>query len=207
MQLREIASVSGLDKATALRALKTLTAYGFLERDADGFYSPGPAALRLAAIFRNNSNLVSRLVGPIETIAIETGHAAAFFIRSGDQRVCLIRDRQIRDFRYFVEAGASVSMKSGGAAAHVLEAYTDFDPAQSKQVHVREHGYYVSRGERNPHLLSVALPVFEVDGTFLGAVAITALNPMMSEDDIGLATQKIRKSMASAKLSTEPVPD
>lgn len=202
MPLREIAAVSGLDKATALRALKSLVKYGFLDRSDDGFFSPGAASLRLAAIFRATSNLVTRLERPIENIALKSGHAAALFIRSGDQRVCLIRDRQKRDFRYFVEVGASVPMSEGGAAAQVLAAYTGFDLDAEKASLVRQDGFYTSRGERNEYLVSAALPVFEVDGEFVGAAAITALRSTVSEQDIANCIEIVRQEIEGAMLST-----
>jgi DNA-binding IclR family transcriptional regulator len=203
LQLREMAAQSGLDKATTLRALKSLVSYGFLERNEDGQYSPGPATLRLAAIFRSTSNVVTRLERPIERVALETGQAAAFFIRSGDQRVCLIRDRQNRDFRYFVEVGASVPMSAGGAAAHVLAAYSNFELDAVKIEFVREHNYYISRGEKNEHLVSVAVPVFEADGEFVGAAAITALRSTVTEDDIERCIAIARREIALAMLTTE----
>jgi DNA-binding IclR family transcriptional regulator len=200
LQLREIAELSGLDKATALRALKTLVAYGYLERSADGHYWPGPATLRLATIFRRTSNVVSRLEPPIDRIALATGQASAFFIRSGDQRVCLIRDQQQRDFRYFVEVGASVPMSAGGAAAHVLAAFTDYELDTAKQQFVRQHGYYISRGEKNEHLVSVALPVFESDGTFVGAAAITALRAAVTEEQLSQYITLVRREIENALL-------
>lgn len=203
LQLRDLAAQSGLDKATTLRALKTLVSYGFLERSEDGFYWPGPATLRLAAIFRSTSNVVTRLERPIERLALKTGQAAAFFIRSGDQRVCLIRDRQRRDFRYFVEVGASVPMSAGGAAAHVLAAFSGFDLDPEKSEFVREYNYYVSRGEKNEHLVSAAIPVFEADGEFVGAAAITALRSTVSEDDIQKCIAIARQEIALAMLTTQ----
>lgn len=203
LQLREIALKSGLDKATTLRALKTLVAYNFLERNEEGYYWPGPANLRLAAIFRGTSNVVTRLERPIERIALETGQAAALFIRSGDQRVCLIRDRQRRDFRYFVDVGASVPMSAGGAAAHVLSAYSDFTLEPEKAEFVRENGYYISRGEKNKHLVSAAVPVFEADREFIGAAAITALRSAVSDEDIHAYISIVKREIASEMLSTE----
>lgn len=202
LQLRDIAAVSGLDKATASRALKSLEKYGFLDRSDDGFYSPGAAPLRLAAIFRATSNLVTRLERPIEAIAQKSGHAAALFIRSGDQRVCLIRDRQRRDFRYFVEVGASVPIREGGAAAHILAAYTDFELDAAKAAQAREDGFYISRGERNEHLISAALPVFEADGEFVGAVATTSLRSSVKEEDITRCIEIVRQEIETARLST-----
>lgn len=203
LQLREISARSGLDKATTLRALKTLVAYGYLERSEDGYYWPGPATLRFAAIFRSTSNVVTRLERTVEKIALLTGQAAAFFIRSGDQRVCLIRDRQKRDFRYFVDVGASVPMSAGGAAAHVLAAYSDFALDSEKIEFVRSHNYYISRGEKNEHLVSAAVPVFEADGEFIGAAAITALRSTVADEDIFECIEVVRREIALVMLSTE----
>jgi len=173
LQLRELAEISGLDKATALRALKTLVEYNYLQKSADGYYSPGPMNLRLAALFRRTSNMVSRLEDPIQAISTRVNHTTSFFVRSNDDRMCLARDHAVRDFRYFIEVGASVSMKQGGAAAKVLEAFTD--PENEVNARTRRNGYYISRGERNRHLASVGIPVFEGDGSFLGAIAITGM--------------------------------
>ncbi|PMR78767.1 IclR family transcriptional regulator [Billgrantia endophytica] len=203
LQLRDIAAQSGLDKATTLRALKTLVTYGYLEKSEDGYYWPGPATLRLAAIFRSTSNIVTRLERTVENIALETGQAAAFFIRSGDQRVCLIRDRQKRDFRYFVDVGASVPMSAGGAAAHVLAAYSGFDLDSEKAEFVLTNNYYISRGEKNEHLVSAALPIFEADGEFVGAAAITALRSTVTDDDIDRCIEVVRREISLAMLSTQ----
>ena len=145
LHLREVAAMTGLDKATALRALKTLTEWGYLERSADGSYSPGAANMRLAAIFRVTSSITSRLEAPIMRISEQVRQTTSFFVRSQDSRVCLARDYAYRDFRYFIEVGASVPLAEGGAAAQVLLAMTEVGAPHGKDV--RENGYYISRGE------------------------------------------------------------
>lgn len=173
LQLNEIASLSGLDKATALRALKIMVAWEYLIKRPDGAYTPGPAHLRMAAIFRQSSNFVQRLEGPIMTISARIGQTTSFFVRSGADRVCLARDNVHRDFRYYIEIGASVPLQDGGAAAQMLLAWTD--PQNEAAHRTKERGYYISRGERNRHLASIAIPVSERDGQFLGVVTITGM--------------------------------
>ncbi len=169
LHLREIAALTGLDKATASRLLSTLAQHNYVHRFEDGRYAPGPAHLRLGALYRATTDLGSRLMPIIEAISDEIGETVAFYIRSGDDRVCLFRDNVPRRIRQVVEVGASAPLRQGGGAAHVLLAYTG---GRSPRVAaVRASGYCMTRGERAPELTSTVVPVFDSDGAFLGALS------------------------------------
>lgn len=200
LHLREIAGITGLDKATALRALKTLTEWGYLEKSADGSYSPGAANMRLAAIFRVTSSITSRLEAPIMRISEKVRQTSSFFIRSQDSRVCLARDYAYRDFRYFIEVGASVPLAEGGAAARVLRAMTEADAPYGETI--RENGYYISRGERNRHLASIAVPIFEMDGNFLGAITITGIGSDLDDETLIGFTNIVAREVATVGLTS-----
>lgn len=181
MHLREISEISGLDKATTLRALKSLSNWGFLERHADGSYSPGPMNMRLAAIFKATSNLVNRIAVPLNRISDQVNQVTAFYIRTESNRLCLVRSRMNRNHSYFVDVGASVSLSHGGSAARVLLAYSEPDNQLYRTV--REAGFAISRGERLRHYASISIPLFEADGIFLGAVTINALSVDVTDED------------------------
>jgi DNA-binding IclR family transcriptional regulator len=181
MHLREISEISGLDKATTLRALKSLSNWGFLERHADGSYSPGPMNMRLAAIFKATSNLVNRIAEPLNRISDQVNQVTAFYIRTESNRLCLVRSRMNRNHSYFVDVGASVSLSHGGSAARVLLAYSEPDNQLYRTV--REAGFAISRGERLRHYASISIPLFEADGIFLGAVTINALSVDVTDED------------------------
>jgi DNA-binding IclR family transcriptional regulator len=200
LQLREVAAASGLDKATALRALKTLTDWGYLEKSPDGSYSPGPANLRLAAIFRTTSSVTSRLEAPIVRISERVRQTTSFFVRSQDSRVCLARDYAYRDFRFFIEVGASVPLAEGGAAARVLRAITEEDAPFRDQIWAE--GYYISRGERNKHLASVGVPIFETDGAFLGAMTMTGLAAELDDETLVGFVEIVREEVATVGFLT-----
>lgn len=202
LQLRELAALSGLDKATILRALKTLVNYGWLEKGADGLYSPGATSLRLAGLFSATSTLVSRLEGPIQQITVRTEQTTSFFIRANDQRVCLVRDQTHRDFRYFVEPGASVAINRGGAAAKVLTAYLDPAPEEAEGSEIRRQGYYVSRGERHRFFVSIGLPVFNEQLVFVGAIAITGLSEELSDEDLRRFAAVTEEELSTAGLTS-----
>lgn len=181
-KLHEIATRTGFDRATTSRALKTLIQFGFLIRSADGAYSPGPSNLRLAALFTAQSNILSRLQPPLNRISEYTGQAAAFYARSADERICMARDETKRSIPYFLNVGETIALSNGGSASNVLQAYTEPDFAASASI--RETGYYISWGEMHPHMASVAIPVRESVGTFLGAIAVTGFKADLSMDDL-----------------------
>ena len=72
---------------------------------------------------------------------------------------------------------------TAGASAHVLLAFSDAETAGGKLASaktakakaVQERGHYISLGERDPHVASVAVPVFDLAGHFKGALAISGL--------------------------------
>jgi DNA-binding IclR family transcriptional regulator len=203
--LRDLSARTSLDKATTLRALKTLVEYGYLQKNADGSYSPGPSNLRLAALFRVTSNVISRLEAPIQQISVRTGLTTSFFVRSNDQRLCLVRDQARRDFRYYVEVGASVPMAEGGAAARILEAFTGPETDLNKRI--RADGFYISMGERNKHFASIGIPLFESDGTFLGSIAITGLAVDLTRDELISFVAVVREEVVKSGFIASILPD
>lgn len=196
--LKDVADLSALDKSTALRALRTLVDYGYLIRHADGSYSPGPSNLRLASLFRSSSNTISRLEQPITNICRQVGATTSFFVRSNEDRMCLVRDHVHTNFRYFIEVGASVPLSQGGAAARVLKAYTERGLEDAVSSGVIRRGYYISRGERHKHFVSIGIPLFESDRTFLGAITITGMSVDLTDDDLRSFFDKVCKEMRSA---------
>jgi DNA-binding IclR family transcriptional regulator len=205
MQLREISEISGLDKATTLRALKSLTSWSFLERHADGSYSPGPMNMRLAAIFKATSNLVSRIADPLNRISDEVHQVTALYIRTDGNRLCLVRSRVNRNHSYFVDVGASVSLSHGGSAARVLLAYSE--PGNPLYQDVRTNGFAISRGERLRHYASISIPLFEADGVFLGTVTTNALSVEVSDEDFLRYADIARAEVQRSGFTTvEPKP-
>ncbi|WP_306152103.1 IclR family transcriptional regulator [Roseovarius sp. MMSF_3281] len=202
LQLKEFSALSGLDKATASRLLKVLVSWGYLSRNSDGSYSPGPSNLRLASIFRATSNTITRIEGPISRISERVAQTTAFFVRSGEERTCLARDHAYQDFRYFIETGGSVSLAEGGAAAQLLLAFNGTEGEIYDQTRAR--GYYISRGERNRHFASIAVAMFESDGEFLGALTITGMGADLANENLLSFLPVIKEEVGKAGFLTQP---
>ncbi|MDR7094890.1 IclR family transcriptional regulator [Hydrogenophaga laconesensis] len=173
MSLRELAECSGLDKATLLRLLGVLLRARMVHRFENGSYAPGPALLHMGMLYRSTFDLGTRLQPVLHAVMEQTGETVAFYIRSGDDRVCLYRENTLKEVRHHVEVGTRIPLKAGGSSAHILLSFTG--SATPHQAEIDAKGYAMTRAERVDEMASVALPVFDGDGTFLGAMVVIGL--------------------------------
>lgn len=185
LQLRELAERTGLDKATLLRLLGTFARYGYVQRLEDGRYSPGPALLRLGMLYRSTFDLGARLQPVLQRVMEETGETVAFYVRDGDERTCLYRENTSREVRHHIEVGTRIPLAAGGSSAHILQVFTGGHSPQ--EADIKTKGYAITRTERVPEMASIAVPVFDGDGAFLGSLVV-----------IGLASRQTKASQLAA---------
>lgn len=202
LELRELAQMTGLDKATLLRLLGTFIEYGYIQRSLDGKYAPGHNLLRLGALYRSTFDLGLRLQPILRTIMLQTHESVAFYIREGDMRVCLYRENVSRDVRYVFEVGTRVPLVDGGSASHVLRAFTDGTSPRTEQV--LKDGYAITRAERSPELASISVPVSEPHGRLLGAIQITSILNRQTEAQQIAAAQVAIQTLADNGFDSRP---
>jgi DNA-binding IclR family transcriptional regulator len=124
-----------------------------------------------------------------------TGETVAFYVRSGDERVCLYRENSANEVRHHVEVGTRIKLAAGGSSAHVLKVYTGGQTPQAQ--HIRTEGFALTRSERIDQMASVAVPVFESDGSFLGALVVIGLAPRQSTTAQRKAVQAARRALSA----------
>jgi len=182
MTLGEIAAATGFYKSTILRLTASLERLGYLVRDESGVFRLGPALVRLGSIYRAGFNLGEAIRPELRRLVTATGETASFYVREGQFRVCLFRHNSPHSARHHLDEGAALPM-TAGASAHVLLAFSDANPAGSRIPNSKtakakaalERGHYVSLGERDSQVASVAVPIFDIGGQFRGALAISGL--------------------------------
>jgi DNA-binding IclR family transcriptional regulator len=197
MTLGEIAAATGFYKSTILRLTASLERLGYVVRDDTGVFRLGPALVRLGSIYRAGFNLGEAIRPELRRLVTATGETASFYIREGQYRVCLFRHNSPHSARHHIDEGATLPL-TAGASAYVLLAFSDANPASTKAASakiasakitsvkiastktvkvkaVQERGHYISLGERDPHVASVAVPVFDLAGHFRGALAVSGL--------------------------------
>jgi len=202
LSLRDFAELSGLDKATLLRLLGVLVKARMVLRSESGQYSPGPALLHLGMLYRNSFDLGARLQPVLQAVMRRTGETTAFYVRSGDERICLYREITHKEVRHHVEPGTRRALAAGGASAHILLHYTGSPTPHVKQI--QEQGFVLTRAERVPEMASIALPVFERDGAFLGALVVVGLASRHPEEAQLAGVAYAREQLATHGFLTHP---
>lgn len=202
LSLRELAERTGLDKATLLRLLGVLVGARMVLRLDSGQYAPGPALLHLGMLYRASFDLGERMQPVLREVMRKTGETVAFYVRSGDERVCLYRENSAREVRHHVEPGTRLPLSSGGASAHILQHFTG--GATRRAAEIRRDGHVITRAERVPEMSSIALPVFETEGGFLGSLVIMGLASRQSVEAQVKGAQEARRALHAHGFLTEP---
>ncbi|MEQ8779101.1 MAG: IclR family transcriptional regulator [Roseibium album] len=179
MSLAELAEETGLHKSTILRLTNSMRIYGFIQRDEDGRFSVGPSVWRLALIFRRDFTKREHVAPALRILAEATGETASFYVRAGNERVCLYRENSPNLLRFHVEEGMRLRL-STGASGLVLRRYSgeDMDDFSS----FNENGTASSVGQTNPNISSISTPVFSAAGELVGALTVSGLATRFDEE-------------------------
>ncbi|MBG6154610.1 IclR family transcriptional regulator [Roseibium album] len=179
MSLAELAEETGLHKSTILRLTNSMRIYGFIQRDEDGRFSVGPSVWRLALIFRRDFTKREHVAPALRILAEATGETASFYVRAGNERVCLYRENSPNLLRFHVEEGMRLRL-STGASGLVLRRYSgeDMDDFSS----FNENGTASSVGQTNPNISSISTPVFSAVGELVGALTVSGLATRFDEE-------------------------
>lgn len=172
MTLAELAVETGLHKSTILRLTNSMSMYGFIQRDKEGVFSVGPSVWRLGLIFRRDFTKREHVSPALKMLVEATGETASFYVRSGDERVCLYRENSPNLLRFHVEEGMRLRLTSG-ASGTVLRYFSGEDVGEISKF--TANGSCQSVGETNRNISSVATPVFSSDGNLIGSLAVSGL--------------------------------
>lgn len=170
LTLSEISRRTGLYKSTALRLAESLEKFGYLRRDEEGYYKLGAKPLYLGTIYQRQFRTADCVPKALREIAGELRESASFFVRDGDNRVCLHRVDAPRAVRDAISEGDRLPIDVG-ASGHVILAFGG-QPG-SRYEEIRQALYAASFGERDPETAAVSCPVFGVHQEFAGALTVS----------------------------------
>ena len=168
LSLAELTRRTGLVKTTVLRLAISLEQTGLLKRLDDRGYGLDAEVLRLASIYQDQIDL-EVLVDPVLRQLVEiTQESASFYIRRGEQRMCLFRVDSPHRLRLHIRPGDLLSLDES-AIAQVLRT---FDNRESLRPTSPTLPIYTA-GKRDPHTAGLAMPVFSGESGLVGALAIS----------------------------------
>jgi len=170
LELTELAARTGLVKSTIMRLAVSLEKHGLLARQPDGTYRLGAETLRLGSVYQSSLDLEHHVMPILERLVEATGESASFYVRRGNQRLCLFRVDSPHRLRLVVLAGEMRPMDQS-AIAQILRGYTT---VASLQDSAQPRPPLYTSGASDPHTAAMATPVFGADDRQIGALALSA---------------------------------
>ena len=117
----------------------------------------------------------------IKALARSSGETASFYVRDGDERVCLFRENSSQTIRHHVDVGDRLPMNKG-AAGLVLLAWSGETGELFERI--RHDGVALSLGDRDPDAAAISAPLFDAHDKLLGALTISGLRSRFTSEAI-----------------------
>jgi DNA-binding IclR family transcriptional regulator len=193
LTLSELARRSGISLATAHRRVAELTAWGALERGADGRYHIGLRLWEVASLAPRGLGLREAAMPFLEDLYEVTHENVQLAVREGFELVFVERITGRKAVPVLTRVGGRFVLHATGVGlvllAHApaevqeevlsapLQAYTEktiTNPARLREVlaSVRRTGYAVSDGQVTIDAVSVAAPIAGQGGEIIAAVSL-----------------------------------
>ena len=91
LSLAALAEKTGFYKSTILRLAASLERFGYLAREPSGLFRLGPSLWRLGSLYRRSFDLGEHVRPELRRLVEATTETASFYVREGNERVCLYR--------------------------------------------------------------------------------------------------------------------
>jgi DNA-binding IclR family transcriptional regulator len=227
----ELARRLGVPRSTVFRLLVTLEQMGFVERTPDGrAHRLGLAVLRLGFEYMASLDIVALGRPLLERLRDDTGFAASLVVRDGRDIVYLQRSAPHSPFATTVTVGTRLPAHAT-VLGHVLlgdlslselralypeprlEGSGPNTPANADALfelvqQTRQRGYVLAEAFFEPHISTVAAPVFGDNGHVVAALGLTVPGGQIPQDRQGplVATVRGAATQLSTLLNFQPEP-
>ncbi len=179
LSLSEIAERTGYYKSTILRLIVSLERRDCIHQLEDKRYQLGPALMHWGTLYQAALKLDAHVLPVMRKLVEEAGEGVSFFTRQGQTRLCLFRIDASRSIRDHVRQGDILPLDRGAAGRVLLV----FDSAARKTAWP-DPPIIVTIGEREPDIAALAAPVFGIDRSLRGALAISGPSSRFSSSMI-----------------------
>lgn len=164
LSLAEFAARTKLNKATIMRLIVSLEAFGFINRLADGSYTLASEVVRLNAIYQDTFDLQRHIEPYLHQLVDEIGETASFYVQHGAYRLCQYRVNSTHRLRLNIQPGEIRPMDEAAGAQALRSNY--------QQMLAKNEPFY-STGITDPHAASIALPIFGINNEMMGALIVS----------------------------------
>lgn len=200
----DLLAETSLAKSTGSRLLQALERHQLLERDSDGAFRPG-ALFALYAARHDPIEEIARIADPIlQRIGRETGETVNLAIPRGQLvvQVAQVNSRYLLGASNWVGidvpahcsalgkvfyAYRRIPLPSGALERRTPKTVTSVEKLRRELVQVLDRGFATTRGELEPGLDAVAVPVRGRDGEIVAAISVSGPDARVADhlDAIG----------------------
>lgn len=205
LTISDAARTTGLNRATVLRCLNTLTDVGYTTFDGK-FYALAPRALRVGSAYSRTAE-IPRLAQPhLAVIRESIDESTSLAVRDGDDVLFVARSEGSRVLHTGVRIGSRLPLYAsstgqvllGALDDDALGAYLDAEPFPRRAPHTpvtapeirarveraRSEGVAIGDEELEPGLLSIAVPVHASAGDVVAAISVSASTSRTTTHDL-----------------------
>lgn len=184
LTLQELANKTGLNKATIIRLIASLEKYHYILKVGQGRYSLGPAFLELASTYQNSFHLAEHIFPILTELSRQTGQSAAFFVRDGNERVCIYKvESQTSALIPRLAVGDRRPILPSGTGK-ILMAFSEDAEERAPWADITNNHYTISIGDRVKEVSSIAAPVFELNQELSGALSVSGPTAEFTDENI-----------------------
>ena len=196
LELAELADRTGLVKSTIMRLCISLEKFDLIERLDDGRYRLGVETARIGSVYQQSFALEERIMPVLERLAAVSEETASFYIRRGNQRLCLFRVDSPHPLRMNVRPGDLRPMDNS-AIARVLSQFGD----RAEHASCDPMLPFYTSGATDPHVAALAMPVFGTGDRLTGALALSGPTSRLTAERAKTLSSPLRD--AAELLSSE----
>lgn len=229
VSLTEICTALGIYKSRGHTILKTLVAYGLVERDEETKrYSLGPDLIYLARQTLKNLDIREKATPYLRKLSKETGCTALLGITSMDNLIVVAKEDGNSHIGITIEMGHRFHLTAGAHGKAIVSFLTEEERRKilkrkklffygnpenyDREQFVKEmeacriNGYALDMGDLQTGIHAVAAPVFAGKGTVTGVILVIGTFQGKAAHLYGLKTREAAVGLSQAMGADMPAP-
>lgn len=222
-RLTDIATATGLPKATVHRILRVMVARGLARPTGDGGYVSGPRMLALAGRVMHRVDLPAQVRPHLDELQRRTGRTVHFALLTGDEAVYVAKVDSGKPYRLASRVGMSLQLHCTSIGKAILAALPDDEVAAiaartglpqrtpntitdasrllAEVAVTRARGWAEDREENEAGVCAAGAAVFDHTGQVVGAVSAVTLTyeaVAQPNDQVGPLVVEVAREVSRA---------
>lgn len=216
LQVREIASLSNLNKSTVSRILFTLATQGFVEQNADKSYRIGLRILDLGSSHFNSLQLKTEAVPHLELLRNKTSRVIHLGVMQDNHIVYLDKVSEFPNMRMYSMIGKRAYCHATGLGKAMMSQMDRVEvaailstvgmPARTENTlrtpeelyeeldRAAKQGYALDNEENETSVNCVAAPIFDYTGTCIAAVSATGFGKKPGAKELATIAANVQEA-------------